>query len=315
MGIIAMPQMLKRNYEKKMVMGSIAAGGALGILIPPSVIFILYGTLTGVSIGGLFMGGILPGLVLSGLFIIYIGIRCWRNPRLGPPLPIEERANWQEKLSSLKAVALPMVIIILVLGGIYLGVCTPSEAAALGVLGAVISAAVYRKLGWDLIKESVFRTAKLSGMIIWILIGAYCFTAIYQASGAGNLLTRLMMAIPGGRYAILATMQFTFFVLGCILDPAGIIMICTPAFLPIVQVLGFDPLWFGVLFCVNMEMAYLTPPFGFNLFYMKAVAPEGTTMGEIYLSIVPFVALQAIGLVIVILFPDLALWIPGRMIK
>jgi tripartite ATP-independent transporter DctM subunit len=310
-----MPQMLKRNYEKKMVMGSIAAGGALGILIPPSVIFILYGTLTGVSIGGLFMGGILPGLVLSALFIIYIAIRCWRNPRLGPPLPAEERANRQEKLSSLKAVALPMVIIILVLGGIYLGVCTPSEAAALGVLGAVISAAVYRKLSWNLIKESVFRTAKLSGMIIWILIGAYCFTAIYQASGAGDLLTRLMMAIPGGRYAILATMQFTFFVLGCILDPAGIIMICTPAFLPIVQMLGFDPLWFGVLFCVNMEMAYLTPPFGFNLFYMKAVAPEGTTMGEIYRSIVPFVVLQAIGLVIVILFPDLALWIPGRMIK
>jgi tripartite ATP-independent transporter DctM subunit len=315
MGIIAMPQMLKRNYEKKMVMGSIAAGGALGILIPPSVIFILYGTLTGVSIGGLFMGGILPGLVLSVLFITYIGIRCWRNPKLGPPLPVEERANWQEKLSSLKAVAFPLVIIILVLGGIYLGVCTPSEAAALGVLGAVISAAAYRKLSWDLIKESVFRTAKLSGMIIWILIGAYCFTAIYQASGAGNLLTRLMMAIPGGRYAILATMQFTFFVLGCVLDPAGIIMICTPAFLPVVEMLGFDPLWFGVLFCVNMEMAYLTPPFGFNLFYMKAVAPEGTTMGEIYRSIVPFVALQAIGLVIVILFPDLALWIPGRMIK
>jgi TRAP-type mannitol/chloroaromatic compound transport system permease large subunit len=124
-----------------------------------------------------------------------------------------------------------------------------------------------------------------------------------------------MTAIPGGRYAILATMQFTFFVFGCILDPAGIIMICTPAFLPIVQVLGFDPLWFGVLFCVNMEMAYLTPPFGFNLFYMKAVAPEGTTMGEIYRSIAPFVILQAIGLIIVILFPDLALWIPGRMIK
>ncbi len=150
MGIIALPQMLRRNYEKKIAMGSIAAGGALGILIPPSVIFILYGTLTGVSIGGLFMGGILPGLVLSGLFISYIGIRCWRNPRLGPPLPVEERANWQEKVSSLQAVALPMVIIILVLGGIYFGVCTPSEAAALGVLGAVISAAVYRKLSWIL---------------------------------------------------------------------------------------------------------------------------------------------------------------------
>jgi len=315
MGIIALPQMLKRNYEKKMVMGSIAAGGALGILIPPSVIFILYGVLTGVSIGGLFMGGVLPGLLLSGLFIIYIGIKCWRNPRLGPPIPVEERAGRHEKIASLKAVAFPAAIIILVLGGIYFGVCTPSEAAALGVLGAVVSAAFYGKLTWGLIRESVFRTAKLSGMIIWILIGAYCFTAIYQASGAGNLLTRLMMAIPGGPYAILATMQLTFFVLGCVLDPAGIIMICTPAFLPVVKMLGFDPLWFGVLFCVNMEMAYLTPPFGFNLFYMKAVAPEGTRMAEIYLAILPFVVLQAIGLCIVILFPGLALWLPGRMIK
>ncbi len=315
MGIIAMPQMLKRNYEKKLVMGSISAGGALGILIPPSVIFILYGTLTGVSIGGLFMGGILPGLILSGLFISYIGIRCWRKPQLAPPLPIEERAKWRQKISSLRAVALPMIIIVFVLGGIYLGICTPSEAAALGVLGALISAAVYRKLNWELIRDSLLRTARLSGMIIWILIGAYCFTAIYQASGAGNLLTRLMMGIPGGRYVILGTMQFIFFVLGCILDPAGIIMICTPAFLPIIQALDFDPLWFGVLFCVNMEMAYLTPPFGFNLFYMKAVAPEGTTMSEIYRSIIPFVVLQAIGLIIIILFPDLALWIPKQMIK
>jgi tripartite ATP-independent transporter DctM subunit len=315
MGIIALPQMLKRNYEKKIAMGSIAAGGALGILIPPSVIFILYGVLTGVSIGGLFMGGVLPGLVLSVLFMLYIGIKCWRDPTLGPPIPLDERATRQEKISSLKAVALPMLIIILVLGGIYFGVCTPSEAAALGVLGAFVSAAVYGKLKWDLIRESVYRTAKLSGMIIWILIGAYCFTAIYQASGAGNLLSQMMMAMPGGRYVILMMMQLTFFVLGCVLDPAGIIMICTPAFLPVVKMCGFDPLWFGVLFCVNMEMAYLTPPFGFNLFYMKAVAPEGTRMSEIYRAIMPFVLLQAVGLIIVILFPALALWLPGRMIK
>jgi tripartite ATP-independent transporter DctM subunit len=315
MGIIALPQMLKRNYNKKLAMGSISAGGALGILIPPSVIFILYGVLTGVSIGGMFMGGVLPGLVLSGLFIFYIGIRCWKNPSLGPSVPVEERVGLKEKIASLKAVAFPAVIIILVLGGIYLGVCTPSEAAALGVLGAIASAAFYRKLTWELIKESVFRTARLTGMIIWILIGAYCFTAIYQASGAGNLLTRVMLAIPGGRYVILAAMQLTFFVLGCILDPAGIIMICTPAFLPVVEALGFDPLWFGVLFCVNMEMAYLTPPFGFNLFYMKAVAPEGTKMSEIYSAILPFVLLQAIGMGIIILFPGLALWLPSRMIK
>ena len=313
MGVIALPAMLKRGYDKKIAMGCIAGGGALGILIPPSVVMILYGMLTGVSIGGLFMGGMFPGLLLSGLFLIYIGMRCWHNKKLGPPLPAEERASWGEKFVSLRAIALPLVIIIMVLGSIYLGVCTPSESAAMGVLGATISALVYRRFSLALIKEASYRTARLGGMVIWILMGAYCFTAIYQASGAQQLLNEILLGIPGGRYAILASMQFTFFLLGCILDPAGIIMICTPVFVPVIIALGFDPLWFGVLFIMNMEMGFLTPPFGFNLFYMRAVAPPGTTMGDIYRAIIPFVALQAIGLVIVVVFPQIALWLPDMM--
>jgi len=203
----------------------------------------------------------------------------------------------------------------LVLGGIYLGVVTPSEAAAVGVLGAAISAVVYRRFSLTLIKEATFRTASLAGMIIWILMGAYCFTAIYQASGAKDLMETLLLAIPGGRWGILITIQLTFVLLGMILDPAGIIMICTPVFVPVITALGFSPLWFGILFVMNMEMGYLTPPFGFNLFYMKAVAPPGTTMGEIYSAIFPFVLLQALGLAIVILVPAIALWLPAQMIR
>ncbi len=313
MGLIALPAMLKRNYDKVIAMGSISGGGALGILIPPSVPMILYATLTGESVGGLFAGGIFPGILLAFLFVLYIGIRCFFQPALGPALPEEERASWEEKISSLKAVVLPIIIIIMVLGSIYGGVCTATEAAALGVLGATISAAVYRKLTWVLIKEACYRTANLTTMIIWILIGAYCFTSVYTATGAHELMEHLLLSIPGGRYAILFTMQAVFFILGCILDPAGIIMICTPVFVPVIESLGFDPLWFGVLFIMNMEMGYLTPPFGFNLFYMKAIAPPGVTMGDIYRSIIPFVTLQGLGLIIVIIFPEIALWLPAQM--
>lgn len=310
MGVIALPAMLKRGYDKVIALGCISGGGALGILIPPSVPMILYATLTGESIGGLFAGGVFPGVLLSILFILYIAIRCFFQPNLGPALPKEERASWKEKFLSLRAVILPIMIIIMVLGSIYTGVCTATEAAALGCLGAFISAAIYRKLNWILVKEACYRTANLTAMIIWILIGAYCFTSVYTGTGAHELMEKILLSIPGGKYAILITIQLVFFVLGCILDPAGIIMICTPVFIPVIKSLGFDPLWFGVLFIMNMEMGYLTPPFGFNLFYMKAIAPPGVTMGDIYRSIVPFVALQALGLAIVIIFPEIALWFP-----
>jgi tripartite ATP-independent transporter DctM subunit len=315
MGLIALPAMLKRNYGKEIAMGSISGGGALGILIPPSVPMILYAALTGESVGGLFAGGIFPGILLALLFVLYIGIRCFLQPSLGPALPKEERASWEEKISSLRAVILPIIIILMVLGSIYGGVCTATEAAALGVLGAAISAAVYRKLTWVLIKEACYRTSNLTAMIIWILIGAYCFTSVYTATGAHELMEHLLLSIPGGRYAALFTMQAVFFILGCILDPAGIIMICTPVFVPVIESLGFDPLWFGVLFIMNMEMGYLTPPFGFNLFYMKAIAPPGVTMGDIYRSIFPFVMLQGLGLIIVIIFPSIALWLPAQMYR
>jgi tripartite ATP-independent transporter DctM subunit len=315
MGIIALPQMLNRHYDKTIAMGCISAGGALGILIPPSVPMILYSTLTGESIGGLFAGGILPGILLSALFIVYIGTRCFFKPKLGPPLAKEERATWREKMVSLKSVALPGMIIVMVLGSIYVGICTATEAAALGSVGALISAAIYRKLNWTMLKETCIRTCSLTAMIIWILIGAYAFTSLYTGTGAHELMEKIMLSIPGGKWAILITMQIIFFILGCILDPVGIIMICTPVFVPVIKALGFDPLWFGVLFVMNMEMGYLTPPFGFNLFYMKAIVPKGITMTDIYKSIVPFVAIQGIGLAIVMIFPEIALYLPNLLTK
>jgi tripartite ATP-independent transporter DctM subunit len=315
MGIIALPAMLNRGYDKTIAMGCISGGGALGILIPPSVPMILYATLTGVSIGGLFAGGILPGLLLAALFIVYIGVRCYFQPNLGPPLALAERVSWREKFISLRAVLLPIMIIIMVLGSIYAGICTATEASALGCVGALISAVVYRKMSWTLIKEACFRTAALTALIVWILIGAYAFTAVYTGTGAHVLMEHIMMSIPGGKWAILISMQIIFFILGCILDPVGIIMICTPVFVPVITALGFDPLWFGVLFIMNMEMGYLTPPFGFNLFYMKAIVPPGITMADIYRSIVPFVIIQGIGLAIVIIFPEIAMYLPNLMTK
>lgn len=315
MGIIALPAMLNRGYDKTIAMGCISGGGALGILIPPSVPMILYATLTGVSIGGLFAGGIFPGLLLAALFIVYIGVRCYFQPNLGPPLALAERVSWREKFISLRAVLLPIMIIIMVLGSIYAGICTATEASALGCVGALISAVVYRKMSWTLIKEACFRTASLTALIVWILIGAYAFTAVYTGTGAHVLMEHIMMSIPGGKWAILITMMIIFFILGCILDPVGIIMICTPVFVPVITALGFDPLWFGVLFIMNMEMGYLTPPFGFNLFYMKAIVPAGITMADIYRSIVPFVIIQGIGLVIVIIFPEIAMYLPNLMTK
>jgi len=312
MAIIALPSMLNRGYDLKLSAGAISAGGALGILIPPSVPMLLYAIITGESIGGLFAGGILPGVLLAFLFCLYIGIRCLLKPELGPPLPLEERASWREKFAALKAVTLPLGLIVMVLGGIYAGVCTVTEAAAIGCFGALLSAGIYGKLNKDLIKMSCIRTGKFAAMVIWILLGAYCFTAVYTGTGAHQLMEHILLSIPGGKYAVLISMQIVFFILGCFMDPAGIIMICTPVFVPVIKSLGFDPIWFGVLFAMNMEMGYLTPPFGFNLFYMKAVLPD-TKMTEIYRSVIPFVTIQAVGLALVIIFPGIALWIPRML--
>jgi len=313
LGLIALPAMLKRGYHKNIALGSIAAGAALGILIPPSLMMILYGAITGVSIGKLFAGGILPGILLSAMFLVYIGVRCVINPQMGPTLPLEERSSWKMKLISLKAVLLPLLIILAVLGSIYTGAATPTEAAGVGALGALISSVIYRRLNWQRLKEASLESFKLSAMIMWIVIGATCYRSVYSAIGGPEFVQEALLALPVGPYAILIGIQVIIFFLGMFIDPAGIVMIATPIFMPIVQELGFNPLWFGILFCMNLEMAYLTPPLGLNLFYLKGVAPPEVSLTDIYRSIIPFVIIQAIGLALIMIFPQIALWLPSLM--
>lgn len=315
MGVIALPSMMKHDYGKEICVGCISAGGALGILIPPSVLMIVYGVFAGESIGALFAGGVFPGLVLAGMFVVYILIRCQLNPDIGPAIPVEERASWNEKFRSLWAVVPPILLIIAVLGAIFKGVATPTEAAAIGALGALLCALFSKKLTWKVLKTASYSTLDLSCMIIWIIIAGSCLTAIYTAVGAVDFMQEVVNALPVSRYIILIGIQITLLFLGMILDPGGIIMICTPVFVPLIKSLGFDPVWFGVLFIVNMEMAYLTPPFGFNLFYMKAIVPPSVSMGDIYKSVAPFVAIQLLCLVLLILFPQLVLWLPSIVIK
>lgn len=312
MGAIALPSMLSRNYDKLMAVGCINAGGGWGILIPPSVIMILYALISGESVGKLFAGGVMPGLLMFVMVSTYVVIRCYFQPHLAPALPKEERGDWGRKFRAIKAVILPVGIVFIVLGSIIGGITTPTEAAAVGVFGALISAVVYKQLTWQLLKEASLRTFRLTGMIMWILFGAYCFSAAYHGMGASHLIEDLMKFIPGGPWGTIIFIQVIIFLLAMVLDPAGIMMICVPIFLPVVKKYGFDPLWFGILFTINMEIGYMTPPFGFNLFYMKGIVPPSITMGDIYRSVIPYTAVELGGLALVMIFPQIATWLPYK---
>ncbi len=310
MGTIALPSMLERGYDKRMVLGCINTGGGWGILIPPSILMILYSLITGVSVGQMFAAGVLPGILLMVLTCAYIIIRCYFQPELAPALPKEERASWREKMLALRAVILPIIIVFVTLGSIIAGVTTPTEAAAVGVLGALISAVVYRRFSWELMRDASIRTFKLTGMIMWILFAAHAFSAAYQSMGAQELIEGMITGIPGGPWAVIITMMVIVFFLAMVLDPVGIMLITLPVFLPIVKAMGFDPVWFGILFVINMEIGYMTPPFGFNLFYLKGVVPPNITMKDIYVSVIPFVLVEIVGLALIMIFPEIATYLP-----
>jgi len=320
MGLIAIPSMLKRGYNKHLATGSVAAGGVLGILIPPSIIMILYSLIAHLSVGRMFMGGILPGLVASFLYCTYIGIRCWRNPELGPALQIQERATWNAKLVSLRALILPLLLIVSVLGSIWLGVATPTEAAAVGAFGAYISAAVHRRLNWTLLRTTSLATLRLCAMVFWIVAGAFAFSNLYTQMGARGLIEEIVTGLEVNRWVIMAFMQFSILILGCLMDDFAIIMLTSPIYLPIVKYLGFDPLWYGILFVINMNVGYLSPPFGYNLFYLRGLASyvkeqtgQDLTMLDLYRSVVHFIPLQILLLIIVMVYPPLATWLPQKM--
>lgn len=315
MGVIALPAMLKRRYDKSIAIGSVAAGGALGVLIPPSVPMIVYGFLTSVSVGQLFLGGVLTGALLCVLYVVYIGIRCLLRPELCPALPLSERATWGEKARSLRLVILPILLIAAVLGTIFSGMATPTEAAAVGALGSIVCAAVNRRINWGNLKTSLFDTLKVSGMLLWIMSAAMAFTAVYTGLGATQLIDNTIRAMQVNPWLIIIGMQATIFLLGMILDPNGIMMITIPIYAPIAVSLGFNPVWFGILFIMNIETSYLTPPFGWNIFYLKSISPRGVNLTDIYKAVLAFVALQLLGLALTMAFPQIALWLPKLIIK
>lgn len=313
MGQIAYPSMMKYKYNRAIAIGSIAAGGALGALIPPSVPFIFYGLLAKVSIGGLFLGGLIPGLMLASFYIIYIGIRCKIQPHMGPALPADEKFTTAEKFQALLSIWPFMLLIFLVLGAIWGGIATPSEAAAFGATGAFVINIIYRKLTWQVLRDSLETTVKLTGMGLWILIGANIYLNIFNSLGCQELVTSLVLGMPGGQNGILLMMMFIILLLGMVMDDWAIIMLCTPLYIPIINELGIDKLWFGVLFIVNIQIAYLTPPFGFVLFWLKSVLPPDVSMGDVYKSVGPFIMLQLLGLTLVFIFPEIATWLPEKL--
>ncbi len=311
MGTIALPRMLERGYDTKLSLGAINAGGGWGILIPPSIPMVLYAMISEVSVGRLFASGIGPGILLFVLVSIYIGVRSWLQPSIAPALPVEERGNFAEKLRSLRAVLLPIMIVVMVLGAIFGGLATPTEAAAIGVLGAMIAAVINRQLSVEVMRNSAIATLRLTALIMWILFAAHAFSTAYSTLGAHDFIQDLVRMIPGGKWGAFIFMMFVLFVLGMVLDPVGIMLITLPVFLPVVEAHGFDQIWFGVIFIIMMEIGYMTPPFGFNLFYIKGVAPPGVTMGEIYSSVVPYVIVTLIGILFLVWFPDIALYFPN----
>lgn len=311
MGQIAYPSMMRYNYDRNIAIGSIGAGGALGALIPPSVPFIFYGLLANANIGDLFLAGVLPGLMLALFYSMYIGIRCAVQPSCGPPLPKDMRFSWREKLRAVFDIWPFIVLIVLVLGAIWGGIATPPEAAAVGAAGALVINGIYGKLSWPVLRESLASTTKLAGMGLWILIGATAFLNIFNSLDMQDLITQAVLEMPGGETGALLMMMLIILVLGMLMDDWAIIMLCTPLFLPVIELMEIDKIWFGVLMIVNIQIAYLTPPFGFVLFWIKGIMPSDVTMGDIYRSVGPFVALQLTGLGLIFAFPQIALWLPS----
>jgi tripartite ATP-independent transporter DctM subunit len=309
LGLLALPQMLRLRYDPKLAIGTICAGGSLGTMIPPSVVLILYGLTANVSIGDLFLAGITPGLLLGGLYVGYIVLRCWLNPALGPPAPVEERQMpLAEKIALLKGLILPLMIIVWVLGSIYGGIASVTESAGIGACGAIASATLRKELTFELIKKSLLQTMTTVGILLWLAFGANALIGIYNIMGGTGYLRGLISGLPLEPLGIIVVMMLILVVLGMFMDWIGILLLTMPIFVPVATGLGFDPVWFGILFCMNMQASYLTPPFGPAAFYLKSVAPPEITMQTIFRGVLPFVGLQLIGLLVVLFFPQIALW-------
>jgi len=316
MGLMAGPSLLRRGYDRGLAAGIICSSGTLGILIPPSIMLVVYGGLTGLketSVGNLFAAAILPGLLLSGLYLVYVAVRCGLNPKLGPPIPVEERTATvrQKVVMTAKNFVPPFGLILTVMGTILAGVATPTEAAALGCVGAMVLAVCYRKMSWKVITEASLSTLRTTAMIMLLFVGGKLFSVVFLSMGGGDVVADTLLGMEVSPYVVLAIMMLVVFILGMFIDWAAILLVVVPIFTPIAGDLGFDPLWFAMLVCVNLQTSFLTPPFGYSLFYFKGVAPPEYTMGDIYRGIIPFVVIQLVGLALMIGFPAIITWLPG----
>jgi tripartite ATP-independent transporter DctM subunit len=312
---IALPELLRRGYDKIMVTGVIQAGSTLGILIPPSVVLVLYGMIARQPIGQLWLAGVFPGLLMASLFIGYILLRCWIQPSLGPPLPLEERrqASWGEKIRLLGAGVVPFIIFFCMTGLFLMGATSLVESSAVGAFAATIAALARRRLSWNVLEETVRKTLSVSCMFMWIILAALCFGAVFDGLGAINAIRFLFLEQWGlSPWQVIILMQLSFLVMGTFLDDTAMLVIVAPLYIPLVISLGFDPVWFGVLYTISCQIAYITPPFGYNLFLMRAMAPPEITLADIYRSIVPFVLVMVVGLAIIMMFPQIALWLPSQ---
>jgi tripartite ATP-independent transporter DctM subunit len=315
MGLLAVPTMLKRGYNKELATGTVSASGTLGQIIPPSIVLVLIGDIVGVPVGDLFMGAVFPSLVLVGLFIVYIAAVSFAKPEWAPAIPTEE-------LESLSRVALlqkfgralfpPLFLMVAVLGSIFAGVASPTEAAGVGAVGATLLTIVNRRFNVGMLREVMLATMQLTCMVFIILVGAAAFGLVFRGMGGDELVRTFLAGIAAnyGHWTVLAIVMGLIFVIGFFLDFIEITFIHVPVLAPIMIDFGFDPLWFCILIAVNLQTSFMTPPFGFSLFYLKAVTPPEITTGHIYRGIMPFVAFQLVGLLIVVFFPILVTWLP-----
>ncbi len=312
MGLIAVPAMLKHSYNKSLALGSVMAGGVLGEIIPPSIIMIIFAYISRISIGRIFFGGAIPGFITASLYVLYIIIRCHFQPQLAPKAA--EETTWKIRWASLKDIILPSLLVFLVLGSIFLGIATPTEAAGVGAFGSFLVCIIYGRLTWKVIADSCIETMKISGMALWILVAATLFGVVYISAGAQDMVMEIVEKVPVNRWLILGAMQIILLIFGMFMDDYAVLTICAPIFIPIAVFIGFDPIWFAIIFILNMQVAYLTPPFGWALILMRGVAPPEIHTKDIWRSIPPFVAIQLLVLILTMIFPQLALWLPDKML-
>ncbi len=309
---IALPEMLKRGYDKVMITGVVQAGSSLGILVPPSVVLVLYGMIARQPVGQLWLAGALPGLMMATMFIIYIAVRCRLQPELGPTVSEEERnIPFAEKMRLLRAGIIPFLIFFLMTGLFIMGITSLVESSAVGATCATIAALAKRRLSWPVLDQTLKKTLGISCMFLWIILAALCFGAVFDGIGAVRAIESLFVTRwELSPWEVLIMMQLSYLVMGMFLDDTAMLVIVAPLYVPLVISLGFDPIWYGVLYTITCQIAYMTPPFGYNLFLMRAMAPREITLIDIYRSIIPFVVVMTIGLILVIVFPQIALWLP-----